>query len=49
MKKIGEATFLIVADVVQRILFPIRSVFFCSRFIVYEEQSSLMRTYYLQE
>jgi hypothetical protein len=46
MKKIGEATILIVADVVQRISFSIRSLFcFCSGFLFYEEQSSLTKGY----
>jgi hypothetical protein len=45
MKKIGEATYLIVADVVHRSSFSIRSLFFfCSR-PVYEEQSSLKKAY----
>jgi len=47
MKKIGEATILIVADVFYCVHIPIRSLFlFCSRFIFYEEQSSLKKSYY---
>jgi len=46
MKKIGEATFLIVADVIPYVTFSIRSLF-CSRSIVYEEQSSLKKSYLL--
>ena len=46
MKKIGEATILIVADVIPYVPFPIRSIFlFCSRSIVSEEQSSLRKSY----
>lgn len=42
MKKIGEATFLIVAEEFLSVQFPFRSLrFFCSRPIVNEEQSSL--------
>jgi hypothetical protein len=40
MKKIGEATILIVADVIPFVLFSIRSLFL---FLVFEEQSSLRR------
>jgi hypothetical protein len=47
MKKIGEATILIVADVFSYVSFSIRSVFFCSRPIVFEEQSSLKKSYLL--
>lgn len=46
MKKIGEATILIVADVLHRNFISIRS-FFCSRSIVYEEQSSFRKTYFI--
>ena len=45
MKKIGEATILIVADDIPYVPFPIRSFYFCSRSIVYEEQSSLRKSY----
>ncbi|MBO9203153.1 MULTISPECIES: hypothetical protein [Niastella] len=46
MKKIGEATILIVADVFPYVPFPIRSlILFCSRSIVNEEQSSFKKSY----
>jgi hypothetical protein len=45
MKKIGEATILIVADVIYYVLFPIRfSHTFCSRLNCFE-QSSLTKNY----
>jgi len=47
MKKIGEAAILIVADVIPYVPFSIRSLLFCSRSIVYEEQSSLRKNYIL--
>ena len=46
MKKIGEAAILIVADDIPYVPFPIRSLLlFCSRSIVFEEQSSLRKSY----
>jgi len=46
MKKIGEATILIVADAIHSVSLPIRFLhFICSRF-KYVEQSSFRKNYY---
>lgn len=46
MKKIGEATILIVADVVYFISLPIRLLFFFTSRFNYLEQSSFKKNYF---